>query len=81
MLVSNCSITYHSLGLDLVPGDFHLFSKPKEFMKGQKFVDYKDVVIQTAVMDGEPKSILLYNRIQALEKHWSKVRFCWRGLC
>ena len=57
---------------DLAPSDFYLFPKLKEFMKGWKFTDNKDVIYAASGWLEDQEQEFFYNGIQAGEKRWTK---------
>ena len=53
---------------ELAPGDFYLFLKLKEFVKGRKFADDNEVIYATnSWLEGRDQQFF-YNGIQGLEK-------------
>jgi len=57
---------------ELAPGDFYLFLKLKEFVKGRKFADDNEVIYATnSWLEGQDQQFFC-NGIRALEKRWTK---------
>jgi len=57
---------------DLVPSDFYLFPKLKEFMKGRRFADDKDDICMANGWLEDEDQKFFYSGIRALEKRLTK---------
>jgi len=55
-----------------VPSDYYLFFKLKEFIKGSKFADDKDIISAANGWLEEHGQQFFHNEIRALKKRWSK---------
>jgi len=56
----------------LAPSDFYLFPKLKEFIKGRKFADDKNVICTANGWLEDQDQQFFYNGIRVLEKRWTK---------
>jgi len=56
-----------------MPSDLNLFPDLKDQVRGRhKFTDYHDIICTGNGCLEEQEQLVFYNRIRALENHWTK---------